>query len=72
MSRVNSDTCACCGENISHRGDGISGVYSPDLEFLLCEDCWYEEEAEIDERGTNDLPHRIVHYKKMLGLLEKK
>ena len=40
---------------------GVSGIDSPDREFILCEQCFFDEEAETGEQG-NVLPDRIKQY----------
>jgi hypothetical protein len=60
------DVCASCGRLLTNCADGVSSVYSPDQQFMLCEPCWLEEDAEIEARGTNDLPERIHQYRQTL------
>jgi hypothetical protein len=66
--------CARCRSSIGeHETDGESGIYSPDREFILCEACFLEEDAEIETEGTNNLPDRIKQYceNERLGILKK-
>lgn len=61
--RSPDDICANCKSLIwSNDPDGVSSLYSPDQEFILCEPCWLAEEAEIERRGTNDIPELVAHY----------
>lgn len=56
--------CANCKQTIAEPDCGSeSSVYSPYQSFTLCEPCWLEEDAEIDTKGTNELPHRIARYR---------
>ena len=42
---------------------GTSGLYNPGpRSFLLCEDCFLEEEDLVDETGTNNHPERVARY----------
>ena len=42
---------------------GESQVYSPTRSFVLCEPCWLEEDALVEESGTNDLPEQLAIYR---------
>lgn len=66
MSYMNEFACAKCEEEIyDARATGESSLYySGDKTFLLCEDCFLEEEEMIEETGTNDHPEMIKMYEK--------
>ncbi len=60
--------CAAC---LSWKGDpdssGVSSLYSPDREYLLCEPCFLAEEALIDASGHNIHPSVIAAYQGRAG-----
>ncbi len=59
---VTPHTCACCREPLGNC-TGTSGLYNPGRNsFILCEDCWLEEEGLVDETGTNNHPERVARY----------
>jgi hypothetical protein len=54
-------TCARCKKHFHNaRSSGESGLYGSN--HVLCEPCFFDEDAEIDERGTNDLPDTLAKY----------
>lgn len=55
--------CAACRKNI-RQGEctGESSLYSPNRSFTLCEPCWLDEDARIEEVGTNDIPTLRMAY----------
>ena len=56
--------CARCRCNLYEQDcTGESGLYSPNRAFTLCEPCFFDEDAEIEKEGTNDLPLRIEQYR---------
>lgn len=63
-------TCRCC---LGWRGDrdceGLSSLYSPDREYVLCEPCFEDEEALIDASGSNDHPEIVAAYRARSGTL---
>jgi hypothetical protein len=76
MALVNEYFCAGCGSEIYYaKSTGISSVYSAkDSDFagkdiLLCEPCFFAEEAQIDAEGTNNLPHVLDRYRSTLANL---
>lgn len=56
--------CARCRIRVDQVLDclGESAIYSPTRAFTLCEQCFLEEEKEIDDAGGNNLPSRIELY----------
>lgn len=61
--------CARC-RAILYESDctGESGIYSPNRSFTLCEPCFFDEDKEIGDAGTNDLPDRIEAYRQNIRL----
>ena len=60
---ADDDHCARCGCYLPWGvTTGVSSLYSPHREFTLCEPCFFDEEAEIDREGTNDLPDTLRRY----------
>lgn len=58
--------CARCRMRVDQIRDclGESGIYSPTgRAFTLCEQCFLDEDAEIDRAGTNDIPERLDEYR---------
>jgi PP-loop superfamily ATP-utilizing enzyme len=70
MDYATGTMCARCRIRVDQIADclGESGLYSPNRAFTLCEPCFLEEESEIDERGTNDIPERIEAYRRNLRM----
>ena len=57
------ETCArCCKSIRPDETTGESGLYSPSRSFTLCEPCFFAEDAEIEEKGTNNMPDVIASY----------
>lgn len=55
--------CARCKKNISDgETTGESQIYMS--HHILCEPCFFDEEREIDEAGTNNLPDTLKSYGK--------
>lgn len=53
--------CARCRKNILQgETTGESSIYQSN--HILCEPCFFAEDAEIEERGTNDLPDTLNKY----------
>lgn len=53
--------CARCKTFFPNaRCTGESGIYG--AHHLLCEPCFLDEDEEITEKGTNNLPERLEHY----------
>lgn len=52
--RVLRDTDTTGESGLYAHGDGIN--------YVLCEPCFFEEEAVVEEAGHNDLPTRRTHY----------
>lgn len=65
---IKNECCANCGCELGRlKATGISGLYFPgDQDIELCEPCFFAEEAEIDEVGTNNIPERLAHYLDMI------
>jgi len=62
--------CANCRRSIEFaRCTGDSSLYNPGQSraIELCEPCFLEEEAAIDEAGTNNLPERLARYRRNLS-----
>lgn len=57
--------CARCRKSVDQLKDclGESGLYSPNRAFTLCEQCFMDEDLEIDRAGTNDIPERLDEYR---------
>lgn len=57
--------CARCRKRVDQLKDclGESGLYSPNRPFTLCEQCFLDEDLEIDQAGTNDIPERLDEYR---------
>lgn len=63
-------TCARCGFRIGDsESTGQSLIYDPNSEapIELHEGCLFEEEQEIEEAGTNNLPQTLAKYKVILN-----
>jgi hypothetical protein len=57
--------CANCARRVDqHECSGDSGLYNhgDGIKYNLCEECFLEEDAMIDETGTNDHPSRRERY----------
>lgn len=66
MDYATGHMCARCRIKVDQMRDclGESGIYSPTgRAFTLCEQCFLDEEAEIDAQGTNNLPGRLDEYR---------
>lgn len=63
------DICANCGCSLYNAKElGTSSLYFPNgYDIDLCIDCWWAEEALIEESGSNDHPDRLAHYQHMLS-----
>lgn len=57
--------CARCRKRVDQIKDclGESGLYSPNRAFTLCEQCFLDEELEVDRAGTNVIPERLEKYR---------
>jgi hypothetical protein len=57
--------CARCRKRVDQIKDclGESGLYSPNRAFTLCEQCFLDEELEVDRAGTNVIPERLEEYR---------
>lgn len=54
-------TCARCKQYFGNaRSSGESALYRS--RHVLCEPCFFDEDAEIEERGTNNLPDTLAKY----------
>lgn len=59
--------CANCGCNLDELAETAeSQLYSPDEEFELCVPCADEEEALVEEEGTNDIPYMVDKYRRVV------
>lgn len=57
-------TCPrCSGWRGSRNSSGQSGLYGSHDIPDLCEPCFFDEEAETEERGTNNLPDTLARYR---------
>jgi len=65
MDYATGTMCARCRKPVDQIRDclGESGLYSPRRAFTLCEQCFLDEELEIDRVGTNNIPERIDEYR---------
>ena len=66
MDYANGTMCSRCRRSVDQFRDclGESGIYSPTgRAFTLCEQCWEDENLEIDRAGTNDIPERLDEYR---------
>jgi len=56
--------CARCGKYLKdHETTGESAIYNPTgPKIILCEGCFFDEDAEIEEAGTNNLPDTLKRY----------
>lgn len=53
--------CARCKQTfIGARSSGQSALYG--ARHILCEPCFFDEDEQIDERGTNNLPDTLERY----------
>lgn len=59
--------CARCGKWLrDNETTGESGLYSPHKKYTLCEPCFFDEEAEQEDAGTNNLPNTLAKYEENL------
>lgn len=59
--------CRCSLHDSASRGE--SGIYDPHGEPIdLCEPCFFDEDAEIERKGGNDLPDTLARYRRNLQL----
>lgn len=59
--------CARCGKWMKYgETEGESGIYSPHKSYTLCEPCFFDEDAQIEEAGTNNLPDTLAKYEENL------
>jgi len=66
MDYATGDMCARCRKRVHQLKDclGESQIYSPTgRAFTLCEQCWMDEDLEIDRAMTNDIPERLDEYR---------
>lgn len=55
------EVCPRCKKRVLNRNDsGESQLYNS--RHILCVPCFFKEEAEIDEKGTNNLPETLKSY----------
>lgn len=68
--RHSYDYCPRCMSLIPRgSGRGSSSIYQSHDIPDLCEPCFFDEEAEIDERGTNNLPDTLGRYRQNMQRL---
>lgn len=74
MSSMSQRRCARCG-GVLGRSTGTSSIYRREhttlshlREILLCEPCFFEEEAQTEEAGTNNLPSVLDNYARNMRL----
>jgi len=53
----------CCEWIYSGQTTGESGIYQSHGVSPLCEPCFFDEEAEQEREGTNDLPATLARYR---------
>jgi len=65
MDYANGTMCARCRKPVDQSEClGESGIYSPTgRAFTLCEQCFLDEDMEIDSAGTNDIPELLDEYR---------
>lgn len=55
------DYCPRCKERTLNRNDcGESALYQS--QHLICISCWFDEDLEIQEAGTNNIPETLERY----------
>ena len=59
--------CVNCGANLEGKPRGNSSIYGATSEHVLCEPCFFEEEAMQEAEGTNNLPHVLEKYNERLS-----
>lgn len=64
MARISMEfkfICARCKKYVrTGEPEGRSAIYGSSHD--LCEPCFFAEDAEIEERGTNNLPETLAKY----------
>jgi hypothetical protein len=61
MTYNGMEICPRCHKRTLNRADcGESGLYGS--QHIICEPCFHDEDKEIDEKGTNDLPETLRRY----------
>lgn len=66
----NFDHCPRCMSLIQRgSGRGESQLYQSHDIPDLCEPCFFDEEAEVEERGTNNLPDTLERYRQNMARL---
>lgn len=65
MDYATGTMCARCRKPFTFKDClGESQIYSPTgRAFTLCEQCWMDEDIEIDKAMTNDIPERLDEYR---------
>ena len=46
----------------------MSSLFSSEQKYDLCEPCFFDEEAETEEVGTNNIPERLAQYETNIKL----
>jgi hypothetical protein len=64
------DCLRCGGWRGPRTSSGQSGIYQSHDIPDLCEPCFFDEDAEIEEKGHNDLPETLAKYRQVLARTE--
>ena len=63
--------CVRCKEIIPDNAcTGESGIYMSQDYHVLCEPCFWDEDTEIEAKGTNDLPDTLNIYNSRHGTIK--
>lgn len=65
--KIRLDPGMTTGNSLIYKRSSDLPTEKQGLTFILCEECFLEEDEMIDEKGTNDIPSRIEHYFKNVG-----
>lgn len=66
MRYAEGKMCSRCRKPVDQMKDclGESGIYSSTgRAFTLCEQCFFDEDLEIERTGTNNIPERLDEYR---------
>jgi hypothetical protein len=68
--RPQNDYCPRCSKFIRNgETRGESSIYGSHDIPDLCEPCFFDEDEEIEEAGTNDLPKTLAWYRENMRAL---
>ena len=59
----------CSSRIVAGAATGESGIYMSHDVPDLCEQCFFDEENEIEMAGTNDLPDTLAWYRRNMAAL---